>query len=371
MATIFNINNRVVIPRQLLKRITRVSTQCSLGKAYDVPAPTPEPPIPPPAGPFLYSGGSTILQGNEFDITGSTATYNYIYNTAKIDNPENVIHISCGDQHLNGNLNILNCVNMREFECDQNSFTTLNCSNLNTLQLLRIEKNLTLSTVNISNCNLLYLFCANDINLDLQFLLNNYTTELTNLNELDCSYMNLSALNLPVLNSLTALYCYQNSMQDLDMSNVSGLKFLDCNETYTLSSLNLNSNIILNDINCSSNTLTTLNLTNNNELTYFDCNTNHITDLDLNNKINLQEIWAYTNPLTNVNISGCSSLQIFDCNPTTLPQEAVDNILYALTLIPVGDYVDMSGGTSSPPSEIGLTYVNTLTSTGWKIFVNT
>lgn len=108
----------------------------------------------------------------------------------------------------------------------------------------------------------------------------------TNLVILDCSYNSLTSLGLATtLPNLTALYCHYNQFTTLDVSGLTALEQLACNNN-SITSLNMNNGLIF--LNCSNNPLGTLDVSTFTDLEVLQCNSNSLSNLDVTNLINLQ-----------------------------------------------------------------------------------
>ena len=99
------------------------------------------------------------------------------------------------------------------------------------------------------------------------------------------------------LSNLNELYCSNNQITSLDISNLSGLKFFSCLDNQ-LTSLDVSNNDSLIDLNCSSNLINSLSLTNNTILFSLQCYNNLLTSLDVRNgnNQNINEFKTAFNP---------------------------------------------------------------------------
>ena len=123
-----------------------------------------------------------------------------------------------------------------------------------------------------------------------------YFTALT---YLDCSFNQLTALNVGFNFALTYLDCSFNQLTSLDLSNNTALTDLNCYENQ-LTSLDLSNNTALTDLYCRDNQLTSLDLSNNTALTDLNCSYNQLTSLDLSNNTALTYLNCYDNQLTKI-----------------------------------------------------------------------
>ena len=91
-----------------------------------------------------------------------------------------------------------------------------------------------------------------------------------------------SLQGLKYFSKLTDLFCSDNNLTELDVSENPELKRLICYNN-SLTSLNLNKNTKLESLNCNNNKLTVLDLRENKSLSWLRCNNNCLTSLDLRN----------------------------------------------------------------------------------------
>ena len=117
--------------------------------------------------------------------------------------------------------------------------------------------------------------------------------------------------------ALNELYCFDNQLTSLDVSNNTALTHLLC-ENNQLISLDVSNNTALIQLFCNNNDLTSLDLSNNTALTIFQCYDNQLTSLDLSNNIALEWFTCHENQLTSLDVSNNSSLLGFSCNDNQL-----------------------------------------------------
>ena len=89
-----------------------------------------------------------------------------------------------------------------------------------------------------------------------------------------------SLQGLKYFSKLTDLFCSDNNLTELDVSENPELKRLICYNN-SLTSLNLNKNTKLESLNCNNNKLTVLDLRENKSLSWLRCKNNCLTSLDL------------------------------------------------------------------------------------------
>ena len=98
-----------------------------------------------------------------------------------------------------------------------------------------------------------------------------------------------SLQGLKYFSKLTDLFCSDNNLTELDVSENPELKRLICYNN-SLTSLNLNKNTKLRSLNCNKNKLTVLDLRENKSLWWLRCNNNCLTSLDLRNNPKIRDL---------------------------------------------------------------------------------
>ena len=108
-------------------------------------------------------------------------------------------------------------------------------------------------------------------------------TERNAVKEIEISNSGCTSLQgLKYFSKLTDLFCSDNNLTELDVSENPELGRLICYNN-SLTSLNLNKNTKLRSLNCNNNKLTVLDLRKNKSLSWLRCKNNCLTSLDLRN----------------------------------------------------------------------------------------
>ena len=163
------------------------------------------------------------------------------------------------------------------------------------------------------DCRFTYFNCSycQITNLDI--------SNCTALTYLDCFKNQLTNLNLSNNTALTKLFCdFNDYLGNLDLSNNTALTSLGCSKN-NLENLDLSNHAVLTDLSCGINHLTNLDLSNNTALTYLNCSSNHLTNLDLSNNTALTKLDCYNNHLTNLDLSNNTTLTDLDCDKNHIP----------------------------------------------------
>ena len=231
--------------------------------------------------------------------------------------------------YLANNLTYLDELNQND---DQRSILTnityihYECNKATSLEWLKYFPNLTELTCSnnkLDSASLKYLehvpkleeliICYNNID-DLSNL-----RFVPNLVSLKC-YRNkikiLSSVDI-VLPNLQKLECSYNELTHIDVSQYSLLKRLICEGNY-LTIIDAQNMPILEELRCSFNKLIILNITKCKKLKILSCMYNEITNLDLQGLINLRFVWCRFNKLNTLNVKECKYLEILDCDNNQL-----------------------------------------------------
>ena len=135
----------------------------------------------------------------------------------------------------------------------------------------------------------------------------------TALEYLDCSYNELTSLDVSGCVSLEYLECSDNQLTSLDVSGCAALETLNCNSN-ELTSLDASGCTALTFLECGVNQLTSLDLSNNTALTRLYCQSNQLTSIDLSNNAALESLFCHNNQLTSLDLSNNTALTELWCD---------------------------------------------------------
>ena len=175
------------------------------------------------------------------------------------------------------------------------SLTGLDCS-YNQLTELDVSR----------NTELRYFVCFNNQLTELDVSRN---TELT---ILGCNTNQLTELDVSANTKLETLWCDYNQLTELDVSRNTELTYLDCEEN-PLTKLDVSANTKLETLSCAANSLTTLDVSRNTALTSFCCQNNQLTELDVSQNTALTRFWCFSNELTKLDVSQNTKLTDLTC----------------------------------------------------------
>ena len=130
----------------------------------------------------------------------------------------------------------------------------------------------------------------------------------------DCSKngVNLTVLDPSHNTQLMKLWCYNNTLNSLNVSGCTQLTTLECFNN-TLTSLDVSNNTQLTMLNCSNNPLNSLDVSQNTQLKYLNCSENQLTTLDVSGCTQLDELYCFDNTLNSLDVSGCTQLTTLWC----------------------------------------------------------
>jgi hypothetical protein len=194
------------------------------------------------------------------------------------------------------------------------TFYSCNASGTRTGSMSSIDvSDQAVTDLNVSEClGLEILFCSQNslTTLDL--------SDLVLLGEANADSMTEPfSINLTGCYRLSDLYVGYNQITSIDLSSCPSLTYLNCAYS-SLTSLNLLDNPLLTDLDFSGMSLTSIDLSGNPSLYNLTGTNNLLTSLDLSSNIELIYCYINGNSLTSVNLSGCSALDTLLINGNNL-----------------------------------------------------
>ena len=152
-----------------------------------------------------------------------------------------------------------------------------------------------------------------------------------NINYIKCSYNQLSFINVSNNIGLTDLLCDNNNLNGINVSNNPNLTDLWIFNN-NLTALDVSSCTNLSVLSCGFNLLTSLNLTANLNLTNLQCSNNQINNLNVSGLTNLNQLYCQFNQLPTLNLSGLTALQLINCNDNLITVLNISNNLNLTTI---------------------------------------
>ena len=165
--------------------------------------------------------------------------------------------------------------------------------------------------------------------LDILWCADNQLTALdvsenTALRFLSCYTNQLTTLDVDKNTALEELYCYSNQLTKLDVSKNTALTDLHC-EDNQLTALDVDKNTALEELYCSRNQLTALDVDKNTALEELYCYSNQLTKLDVSKNTALTDLHCKDNQLTTLDVSKNTALTDLDCDKNQLTSLDVSN----------------------------------------------
>ena len=130
---------------------------------------------------------------------------------------------------------------------------------------------------------------------------------------------------------LTTLYCDQNNLEKLDVSNLKKLETLNCSSNTNLTELNVAGLPKLKYLRCYSCGLTSLNVQGLSNLWELTCNGNKLTSLNLSG-LNVSSITCYNNQLESLDLSGHTNLRFLSASNNKMTSLKLEGVTMLTTL---------------------------------------
>ena len=139
-------------------------------------------------------------------------------------------------------------------------------------------------------------------------------TEIATVEAIDCFKKGITNLKgIEYFTALKILWCAENQLTALDVSENTALRFLSCYRN-RLTTLDVDKNTALEELYCYSNQLTKLDVSKNTSLTILNCIYNQLTTLDVNKNTALNKLWCGDNRLTTLDVSKNTALTDLYCS---------------------------------------------------------
>ena len=204
---------------------------------------------------------------------------------------------------------------------DFTALTYLDCS-WNQLTSLDVSQNTALGTFYCQNNQLISLDVSQNTALGGFLCANNLLTNLDvsgspALTHLACYNNQLTSLNISGATALTDLNCNGNQLTSLDLSNNTALTYFESRNNQ-LTNLNVSNNTALWYLRCSSNPIISLDISNNTALSWLNCSSNQLDSLDVSNNTALTKLYCEWNNLTSLDVSNNTALTYLCCGDNQL-----------------------------------------------------
>ena len=165
------------------------------------------------------------------------------------------------------------------------------------------------------------------INLGFDNVLDDFvqTSNINTLTTIDLSSTSISDLTgIEDFSSLIELYCQDNQLSTIDVSNNINLEKLDC-DANQLSVIDVTANINLKNLQCSFNNLSSLDVSSNPLLIFLFAGNNQIPTINVSSNPNLVNLTIPFNLFSSVDVSANYNLSVFDCKNNQISYLDVSN----------------------------------------------
>lgn len=257
-------------------------------------------------GSSIQSGDLTWINVNSQSVTG-----------LEVSGLTALFNLYCADNLLTS-LNLSGLTALNRLECNNNFLTALDISGLTALDTVFCYNNSIITRLNAKGAtSLTHLRCQNNSITSLELsgtaleillthdnsLVELDVSELTALNQLSCNNNSLSSLNVSGLTSLGDLNCSNNSLTILNVSGLTGLGGLNCSNN-SLTTLSISGLTSLMNLNCSNNSIVSINISGATSLSSLNCTNNSIVSLDVSELTALTTLYCSDNSLTSLRAIG-------------------------------------------------------------------
>lgn len=168
------------------------------------------------------------------------------------------------------------------------------------------------SSIDLTNNDLLIA-----LNLYMNLIKTLDVTNQTGLQELDCSYCELTELDVTKNTKLLSLQCYGNELTTLDLSKLPELLELNA-RVNKLTGVDFTNNPKLQVVNVTNNELSTIDVAHLTDLVSLEAAGNKLTTLDVSKNTQLQVLGVGNNKLTELNLDNNTALRSLSFNDNSI-----------------------------------------------------
>ena len=253
----------------------------------------------------------------------------YSCNLLSLDVSKNtsLTYLKCNSNYNLSSLDLSNNTELTSLSIYYTNLKSIDLSGLSKLTYLDCEDN-SMTSLDVSkNTALETLYCSGNTLTSLDLSKN------VNLDTLSCYSNLLTKLDLSKNTNLTCLYCSSNKLTALDLSNLIKLEYVDCDNN-RLTSLTFGNHPEIIEIDCSYNRLTSLKVPS--EVSRVYCYFNSINELDISANERLIKLISTTEPKNvslglsysanidnyNMDITIDDDTKIITSTPTPTPTQA-------------------------------------------------
>ena len=215
--------------------------------------------------------------------------------------------------------------NLSCIQVDDVAYSTTSWTNIDVTASFSLNCSVTPCTVNIPDANFKAYLVGNTLintNGDTEIQCSEATAFAGQIN---CQGLSISDLTgIEAFTALTDLFCRNNAITTLDLSQNTVLTTLDCRNN-SITTLNISQNSILTSLDCGYNSLTALDVSSNTALTILKCLGNSLTNLNVSSNVNLLSLLCNSNVLTSLTLTQNINLTLLQCEYNQLTNLDVAN----------------------------------------------
>lgn len=241
-------------------------------------------------------------------------------------------------------IDLRNCAELVKIDCRINRLTSLDLSDLVSLEVLLCDSNLNLAEFDVSNCPALRRLSCNYTAITSLDVSKNANLTLLSCSDIGVknemgatSDYTLRSLDVSGNPKLDTLMCsYNRNLAELDVTENSELLCLILRSS-EVSELDLSGNAKLKHLVISENKISTLDVRGNTALEFLGCQKSGLAELDVTQNTELRELYADTgNTYSELDISNNPKLLVLMCSNSGLTSGSIRQIIADLPAIPTG-----------------------------------
>ena len=177
----------------------------------------------------------------------------------------------------------------------------------------------------------------------------------------------LTSLDVSQNTALTQLRCSDNQLTTLDVSKNTKLTGLNCSNNQ-LTTLDVSKNTALTELYCGGNQLPSLDVSKNTALTRLDCYENQLTALGVSKNTALKNLVCYDNQMTALDVSQNTALTALVCFSNRIKGAAMDALVASLPTVTKANFFVINMMDESESNVCTKAQVGIAKEKGWKVY---
>ena len=182
-----------------------------------------------------------------------------------------------------------------------------------------------------------------------------------------CLNNEISSLDISQCSNLERPFSHGNKLEQLDVTANKQLKVLTCSDNL-LSTLDISNNLLLNRVVCDRNKLTALDLSKNTKLNTISCIDNQLTSLDVSSCPALKTLNCMGNRLTTIGLADNNVLQELGCSVNCIKAEGMTSLIAALPTVQGGNIFVINLKDPKEENVCTKTNVAKARAKGWQVY---